>query len=233
MCIRDSLYSLATNAIVEGSGSCKKIAPSPKSDQLTVWCEIEYHNQKHYYSLEDRGVILQENSPPKASESIIEWAFAPDNRRLVFAPQDGKTVISNGKEETEIDIYVETLPEFRTGSYLQWSENGERLLIYGKNDSLCPKWKDPVLGTFITKECWIVIDANTGKILWHPDQSISEAIGAPLEELNVTCASLSPDSRWLALCVRQGSIFSLILISIEENTIRYYGSSHVLSLAWK
>jgi hypothetical protein len=153
-------------------------------------------------------------------------------------PQDGNTtIIEEQGIKLEIPIKLMNEPgDFRTMPFLQWSENGDRLLIYGYNQKNCPLTENPVSGNLEIKECWQVIDPSTGEILWGPmknSEDIQEATGFPLKILNSPCAGFSPNSDWLALCYQSGAIENFLFISLNTNgKVIDFGSGGILDFKW-
>jgi hypothetical protein len=231
------IYSLKSKKVVESVGVCDRIAPLPDSDRLSVWCSFETGVSSPYGVLTYDGDILYSKYLPEDSIEIFDWSFAPDNHRIIFAPKEGNVTVEDnrGKRMVIPARLLDEPREYRTQPYLQWSKNGDRLLIYAFNKEYCPLWEDPGLGNLIEKECWLILDAKTGDFLWWPDVSnagIHEATGIPLMQLASNCAGLSPESTWIAICFSSGAINDFLLISINNKQVIDIHSLDTLNFKW-
>ena len=105
---------------------------------------------------------------------------------------------------------------------LQWSQDGRNVLVYGYGNpkSLCPQWMREKLED---RPCWLVLDANTGKVVWSPAGEIT-GLDIPWEYLSlVHGAALSPDGNWLAMISfdisKPGRNIYLLIASLRENKV--------------
>ena len=117
---------------------------------------------------------------------------------------------------------------WRHKPFIQWSENGEKLLIYGHNQEYCPLGENPVSGDLEEDECWLVVDSDTGDILWGPkmvEERLLEIIGYPLEISFSPCAGFSPDGDWLAICFQSGAIGDFVFVALDN-------SHHIVDFGW-
>jgi hypothetical protein len=232
------LYSLNKKTAVETIGACDQIAPLPGSDQLTTWCALDKGAPSAYAYFALNGDIVFTKAKPDPGVEVYEWAFAPGDNRLAYLPKQGNlTIATNPVRSLEISARLLNEPRaFKTKPFLQWSENGERLLTYAYNQKYCPLSENPVSGNLEASECWLVADSVSGEILWGPNMNakeIKELTGLSLEKLFSPCAGLSPNNDWLALCYQSGAVNGTILVALNDRgTAVDFGTGSLLDFKW-
>jgi hypothetical protein len=232
------LYSLKTKRTIEASGACNQVAPLPDSSQLTVWCSFDQGAPSSYGFFALDGDIVLTNVKPDPGIEVFEWSFAPGSNRLAYTPKQGNVTIAENREnKLEIPIRMLSDPgDFRNQPLLKWSENGDRLLVYGHNQEHCPLRENASSGNLEDKVCWLVINSETGEILWGPNQNAAEfqeVTGFPLEISFSSCAGLSPNNDWLALCYQSGAITDFVLVGMNnDGKVLEFGSGNIMDFKW-
>lgn len=219
------IVSLDDQNVTKWGRTCDRVANSPKTNQLALWCQtiispeqqnanwaiVEWGGEIWYADVAPRDVGFSGVAEPESA--LLAWSPNGDeialldksdrnNYRLLLADSNGKRL--------EIDYPARDTLEIMSGSsnQLQWSQDGTRLLAWLPGDSAtpCPSYVYArALGQVKTAEpfCWRVLDVQTGETIWHYSTSESmlrQTLDTPdLSEWLPYLAAISPDGGQIAL----------------------------------
>jgi hypothetical protein len=79
---------------------------------------------------------------------------------------------------------------------------------------------DIFVDEYVKRDCWYVMDAETGEFIWWPSADRLIAVEQPVGfiDFNYNMA-MSPDGKWLVTTLRDarfGSMFSFFVFSVED-----------------
>jgi hypothetical protein len=233
-----AIYDLFAKTAEQWLGACDVLARSPVSDDLVIWCEpSEEDPDKGYLVLGKEGIIRTQEKPEVISR-VIDWAYSPDGERVLFATEDLNiftTLPDASLLQLPVNYESSELFDISIRQNLQWSQDGHSVLVYayGNPKNLCPQWMREKLED---RPCWLVLDANTGNLIWKPGGEIS-GLGTPWEYLSmVHGATLSKDGKWLATISFDHSkperTIYLLVASLNESKIITFEGEETTRLHW-
>jgi hypothetical protein len=233
------LVSLENRNALEFKGRCDRIAPIPDTNQLTVWCTFsEGADAPNAYLDLDGDIVLTDVMPQEGVE-VNEWVFTENGQRIAYAPKDENVMISN-ESGNNIELLIRILRDpselARTQPVLQWSEDGERLLVHGYNEEQCPLRVNGMSGELEPRDCWIIVDGMTGEIQWGFNMSaelIQQAVGYPHEIAFDTSAVMSPNNDWIILNYHSGAISDVLLVeTIPGGKVILFDNANIMDAKW-
>ena len=206
------VYQLQNDIVTHLSGPCDRIAISPSTSLLAVWCPISEGQGSAFLVLEQDGSSLLETSMPEENVFVKEWVFAPGSNQVLYADDSGKLFIWNGNTNIKLDLDTgNTSLAVNEGKALKWSYDGTKILVFGYlNGAYCPESSS--VGKL---PCWSIRDANTGEVLWWPNEENlpSDVIVGLTDGFEV---ALSPDNEWVVMSYQDKSFIEhTIVVSIQ------------------
>lgn len=244
----DLIYDLQTEVLEPWPWECDQIAFSPRTEHFATWCsstsgearyavmewggEIWYSEQPPADKLV-RGVKLL---PPQWIETLLQtWAWSADGQQIAyFDPADFKgylhIVDASGKHLKVLPGGVKQAGEITAPADLQWSQDGQRLLVhaYGSKSHPCPLYRSPVSPNSVASNapCWQVLDTATGNILWTLLDSAEGLMATQSEPADAIVdwkslmATISPDGKLVALTLTSRPIEYGYVINIDTGEIK-------------
>lgn len=212
------LYSLKEHSAVRLSSRCNSIIFSPASENLALGCHsISGETQASFILEQDGSIEPVSDLPAGLNETVKDWAFAPDGSQAVLATDDDELKILNiNGEQMEIPIGYKPPRSDIVMRVLQWSRNGDRLLIFGDapNANVCPA------GSVPNSPCWMVLSSQTTDIIWHAD--VIADFGA----------SVSPDGKWVVLFCMDLPVRYGIVAQVDNNLTKIIYDEVVEAVYW-
>lgn len=222
------VYQLQNDQAIYLSGPCDRIAISPFTNQLAVWCPTGGETETAYLVLEQDGTSSLENILPEENVLVGDWVFAPHSNKVLYADSEGKIFIWDGDLNIQTDLH--TLYGYRAdgdAKILKWSFDGTKVIIFGYSENhLCP-----ISSNGNELACWVIRDANTGEILWWPNEQNlpQEAVVALSDGFEI---ALSPDNQWVVLPYRASLIKITIVVSLITGEIQSISSTLWATVFW-
>ena len=166
---------------------------------------VPSEDHSSYLVVEAGGAFKVSTTPPKDAISVKDWAFSPDDKRVLYADSNDRlaVILEDGKRLT-LDLAYQNTPQLTSGATLtplKWSLDGSLLFLYAQDmgRGLCTKnIKEPTL--LQNRECWLLLNSSTGKWVWSETDEISRTLKENRENLyNSFDAALSPDGKWVVM----------------------------------
>lgn len=215
---RTVVYNFTSKTVKRISGTCDQIGLPPIFQQLTLVCLDEASSSQLY--LAGGGNQETFSSASGLLTTVVQnWSFSPDGNRVLYVTKQNDLMMST-VDGQHMNLPLTYNPPICCGielmrDDLQWSQDGTRLLVYGKG----PNAKNPR---------WYVLDATTGEPVWAT--SPKDVVRALENQLSAAFdMTLSPDGLWLVTSYfdmdeasRYTAIISLTTgqkIEISEGTV--------------
>jgi len=233
------LYSLPAATARGGHGSCDRLTWGQPGMGFEIWCRMERPDGLAYVGVDSTGSLRASTAPPEGSNVVRDWALSKEGDAALYATGNLRVVLEAPEANvTELPVTYSPLIGYPHRRGLQWSANGERVLVYGSPDvrSYCPPFADLAFGDLVERPCWIVFDALSGDLVWWPRDSVAEMLSTRWQQLvGDHDATISPDGEWLFLSLldppfRYGVVAS---ISGEESFQIHSGDIDLVSWAGK
>jgi hypothetical protein len=243
------IYDTVSNSVEPWPWNCNRLALSPRTEQPAVWCVSILH-ETQFAIVEWGGTIWYTDLEPAQEFATYDrnsralWAWSTDGRRVAYfdpLDPDGRLVIlENGNPlmffsgvawwlTEDVELSKITVPN----KLVQWSENGERLLMWGhgiESDS-CPSWTSmsaPGPEDLYRIPCWQVIDTDGWEHVW----TISDSVGEEMSRFwQFNDASISSDGQLLALSARIPGAHWTGVVTLSDRQI-YWWDTGVSVMRW-
>jgi hypothetical protein len=214
------VYTLSDQIATTLSDSCIEIGKSPQTNQMAVWCPIENQGTSRYVVIETNGTQWVSDTLPIPSRiTALDWTFSPDfNRILYVTDQDTLAIVDSSGSFLELPVMSTEYSEGFFRRQLQWSRDGERVLVYGYGIGAAQ------CNLEVEIPCWLVFNAMTGELLWKD------------EYFSISDATFSPDGNWIACFYapvpRTGYYFLLYSIFPHNEELIIYDFVAVSTVSW-
>jgi len=205
------IYDVKTRQLEDWPYDCNRLALSPHSSKLALWCDKLPARDK-FAVIEWGGEIwFSPSSPQDGFTQTGNLAWSADGKLLAFSDDtqpDGNVYLMD--QTGKLINMIPGIMAWRHPIYkdigdasLSWSANGQRLLFLapGPEEKPCmPDEYNPLLlGPASNPPCWHVYDMASKQIIWDlPDAIVP---GENYESHIFENAALSSDGRYLALGV--------------------------------
>jgi hypothetical protein len=227
------IYHVLTGTTEPWPWICDTVATSPHTDRLALWCSSV--SGSRYAVIEWGGEIWYSNSAPttqiaqRTDRTPPTWAWSPDGQQIAFINQDGSqwhvSIANTAGVQTNLPLAVDdphrNLWEF---ARIQWSFQGQRLLFraHSTSEHPCPLYQSPVPSPFDgsstatpePRECWYVVDARTGQVLWNENDSV-KAISRLLATAPIKDATM-----WDSINASFSSDGSMVAFTLAAHVLR-------------
>jgi hypothetical protein len=201
------VYDNVKREAYEWRGNCNRLAKSPFSDRISVWCPLQSSDSGYTYAvLEPNGIFFTKYDPETTLADTLAWRFSPAGDRVLFLGEDLRWHYTDQNQQIR-DIPVSYIENYRYPSpkaiNFQWSQDSRRLLVFGKPDNpdQCPYTSlDPNKPE--KRGCWFVIDTQTQEVVWSIEPSVITTVNLSVENASIDYnAALSPDGQFLILTI--------------------------------
>lgn len=218
------VYDLEARRAYQWIGSCKTLARSLVSRQISVWCKLNGAAGLTYAVLDSSGVIEGLVQPPSVIAETLAWRFSPNGKRVLFIGDDLTWRIAN-EDGSLLELPVTFYPnpylyDQARGLNIQWNRAGDRVLAYGQDQgkSRCTKKRE--MDVYYERGCWFVLDAKSGEFIWWMKSGAGTGISEKLEDISFDYnMAFSPDGYWLIGTLRDASlpsVLKLVIISVTD-----------------
>jgi hypothetical protein len=206
------IYHVQTGGLDDWPYNCSQVALSPRSNRLVLWCQPSSVGKEFAVIEWDGEIWFSREASNKIIVHGINWVWSENGKRLAYSTDgiesDGNLIISD-----EVGYPIRTIPGIMSwiinarhkplNPALQWSANGQRLVILspGVEEKSCPpdEYNWYIDGPDRNPPCWHVYDVTTGKMIWDLPDSIEEP--GVFESNDFEHVAISGDGRYLALGV--------------------------------
>lgn len=229
------IYHLQTHSLEPWPFACDRVARSPKTDKLALWCVstecphtfavIEWGGEVWISPEAPQTVIVKQPSNPPLNYPV--WGWSMDGEKVAYFDREGSlwiysgsgpaTLIPVGKIDWDSEVDLRLLNPF--DHFIEWSGDSSRLLVNtrGNETAPCPPTTvrgGDLQGTYPNPPCWHVIDVQTGKAIWKLSDFISQSTGQGSD--NFMEASLSYSGRSLALASIYNSEREIAVLDVDS-----------------
>lgn len=218
------LYSTKSKSEYYWTGKCDQIVRIGTASPLALGCTGDLGDgQTAAIVTIDGDIEFGDFSQFIVDEEILDYAFSPDGKQVIYTTVSGEFLIAKSSETTvELSLsygYKERKP-FDSDTFvdgMQWSSDGTRVLVFGNSttSAACPLTSD---GNALP--CWMVIDSQSGEIIWRMKEFIANEINSSWDRLTAFYgAVLSPDNRWIVISLFDSPIEYLVLVSLTSDDV--------------
>ncbi len=231
------LYSTKSKNEYYWIGKCDQIVRIDAESPLALGCtgDLGDGQTAAIVSL-DGDIEFGDFSQLIIGEEILDYAFSPDGKQVIYTTVTGEFLISKSSEATlELSLsygYKERKP-FDSDTFMdgmQWSSDGTKILVFGNSTTseVCPLTSDG-----FELHCWMVIDAKSGEIIWRMKEFIANEINSSWDRLTAFYgAVLSPDARWVIISLLDSPIEYLVLVSLTSDDVVTLANYFPKSMFW-
>lgn len=244
----DLIYHLQTEVLEPWPWECDRVASSPRTGHFATWCSST-KGESRYAVMEWGGEIWYSEQPPAEElvhgmkllppqwvETLLQtWAWSADGQQIAYFDSTDSTgylhiVDASGKHLKILPGGVKQVGGVITPMDIQWSQDGQRLLVYayGSESNPCPLYRSPISPNSVAGNapCWQVLDTATGNILWtllDSAEALMVAQGQTVDAIanwESSKATISLDGKLVALTLTSRPIDYGYIINIDTGEIK-------------
>jgi len=241
------IYSIKNRKLEPWPWSCNLVAVSPRTGRLSTWCSST-EGRSGFSVIEWGGDIWYSDESPnqtavkRSADMNYSWGWSSDGNKIAyFDPQDenGRLFVADASgPKLAILPGIAWMGPVTSYSFdffsrypIQWSRDGNRLLVYGQGDE-CPKQENLATGELQKRPCWQVIDANKGEVLWRTNKIASVWPNEDLRDARIDVAVFAPDSDFLAMGVFRGGPRYVVLAAVSSGRAMILGNFSGSDMYW-
>ncbi|MDH5507892.1 MAG: hypothetical protein OEZ02_11795 [Anaerolineae bacterium] len=222
---------LSSGQVHKISGFCDQIARSPVTGKMGIWC-LEKESEATIALTGDGSIKVFSSAPDVDFTPVSDWVYSPSGDRLLYANEQNEILVISDEGKTLILPIAYDPPECCgiTGPKreLQWSQDGNFLLVYGTNN---------INGTLT----WHIVDSQSGEIIWTEDIiSIMHALDIKTDHedigICVICggqdAVISPNGKWFVSSYFVAGYRFSVLTSTTTGKSYQIGEGLLIYFSW-
>lgn len=250
------IYHLESQIIEPWPWNCDRIALSPRTNQLAIWCVsedsdsmfavIEWGGDIWYSDVPSSHELVKQNELSLFSPPV--WSWSSNGEKLAYfdpADPEGRLFIVNRDGSVELSFpgagwwQTEVVAEsrlFLPRILLQWSENSNKLIVFAQamKEDACPQYQDYWSGSgdVFDVPCWHVIDMQSGRILWTWAEVVNATAEGEGSFWQVWDVAISPKGQQLALNIAVPGGVELGIVDLENELYEQWTSFGGSVIRW-
>ena len=208
---KNIVMDVQSQAFWETADKCNHYSiPKEKSNTVSLFCKLI---SGEYLVLEADGAYRKTSSLLDVQNVFMKkWSISPNSERILYATEQDDIFMQSKGSNFKLSAKWGQLTVYDDLEPLQWSRNGNRLLI----------WSDGVgCGNGEHAPCWEVFESQTGEFVWADDT------------FTYSTATLSPDGKRL-IRFMSGTFMDRngVITDIATNTSEFIIDSTFSKVAW-
>jgi hypothetical protein len=205
------LFSVPDNQLLKPLSTSGYLLTSPVTGNPALAFEMS----DGFVVLEPDGPVHEVQSLPANKISVLDAVFSPDKQKALYISGE-KVYLKSNADIMDLNIGYVPVWHDRYQVILQWSQTGNRVLVYGIDLS----GKYCLAEQFGSQPCWQVINALTGEHLWWESKPTNAV------------AAISPDGKQVAQAMYVPGNPSIFVSDVDTKNNEFISDNAVSALHW-